>query len=561
MRENKFGKYLKKSLKKSLRLFPYFRLIDDNYKLTQQISLENQVILQRIREIEINLLDKYIRENNELREDLLNKRIGQLEKTHIQDIKKLNDNINELIQITNILINTQTDKIGELLDNVDKKVNCIEEMVVNTAKIQENVQQSIYNIMQENWRIQDIQQNTKQLSAFNVELLPLVINNLLKKSPSKIKILIIGFYGAPNIGDELMLHVLISKLLENKRMDITIMLCDNPQYNCEKWDNVSILHLPKTRSDFIVLANSFDYVIWGGGAMLDDSLNKDKEAYKSHIPVILKELSNVLIRKNNKVVIIGVSSNTKIEDKEYISSLSDIIEGAYYCSVRDTFSKEVLVQLGIESKKVDIIYDIVFALEYKPSIQIESSKNVIGLVLIGDENRQRIKFIIEEAIHFIEEQNEANWEIQFIPFYTYVNCDIDYINSLVKEIDFKSVKYTIIDEIINIDTLVELFMKCTIMICMRYHASLLCLKYGIPVINLIYDVHRHYHNKLGYLASLYKKYDYFIPYSQVETISIKEKLREILENKTQLNQYLLEESKDIEKMAIMQLENIIEKLI
>ena len=539
MEKNNLSKYLNKFV----RLFPCFRLIDNNYKLTQQVGAENQAILQLIKEVEMNLLDKYAKIDDNLRKDLyeikssvdfVGERIEQLEYNNIQAIKKINDSINELTQTTNRFSDVQTDKIKqveELVSIVDTQVDDLKNIMANTEKIQEEaqekIQQSLDSIIQENWRIQDIQQNTKQLSATNVELLPLAISNWLKKDPLKIKVLIIGFYGAPNIGDELMLHVLISKLLKNKRMDITIMLCDNPQYNCEKWDNVSILHLPKTRSDFTVLVSSFDYVIWGGGAMLDDSLNRDKAAYKSHIPVILKELSKVLIRNNNKVVMIGVSSNTKIEDTEYISSLAYIIEGAYYCSVRDKFSKEVLVQLGIESNKVDVIHDIVFALEYKPSIQIEDSKNILGLVLIGDENRQRIKDIIDEAIHFIEEQDQTTWEMQFIPFYTYVNCDINYLNSLVEEIDFKGIKYTIIDEIIDMSTLVELFMKCTIMICMRYHASLLCLKYGIPAVHLIYDVHRHYHNKLKYLASLYKQYDYFIPYSQIETISIREKLVQI----------------------------------
>ena len=41
-------------------------------------------------------------------------------------------------------------------------------------------------------------------------------------------------------------------------------------------------------------------------------------------------------------------------------------------------------------------------------------------------------------------------------------------------------------------------------ISMRYHGTLLFNLFGIPNINILYDIHRHYNNKIKYLYDNYK---------------------------------------------------------
>ena len=51
----------------------------------------------------------------------------------------------------------------------------------------------------------------------------------------------------------------------------------------------------------------------------------------------------------------------------------------------------------------------------------------------------------------------------------------------------------------NIDKIISTFMSQDLMISMRYHSMLLSLSLGIPSINIMYDTHKHYTNKVTYV--------------------------------------------------------------
>ena len=96
------------------------------------------------------------------------------------------------------------------------------------------------------------------------------------KSP---KVLLVGFYGAVNLGDELMLQKLYRDLNVIKN-DIYVMMCDNENLDAFRYPGMNIIHYPKTKFDFNHLADIFDSVIFGGGAILDDSGYLQEESFK-----------------------------------------------------------------------------------------------------------------------------------------------------------------------------------------------------------------------------------------------------------------------------------------
>ena len=109
----------------------------------------------------------------------------------------------------------------------------------------------------------------------------------LDSNVTKKRVLLAGFYGAPNLGDELMLEVLVSKLKKLDNIDLTVMLSENRDYDITKYPNFKIIHYPKSILDINILANYFDTVIFGGGALLDDH---DYNYYNNQLT-----LSNFLI--------------------------------------------------------------------------------------------------------------------------------------------------------------------------------------------------------------------------------------------------------------------------
>ena len=93
----------------------------------------------------------------------------------------------------------------------------------------------------------------------------------MSKNTQKINILLCGFYGAPNLGDELMLQTLLSHL-NNKNYNITIMVANNINYNiCNMFDkDVHFLHMPQNIYDLNIIADNFDVLLFGGGSLIDD---------------------------------------------------------------------------------------------------------------------------------------------------------------------------------------------------------------------------------------------------------------------------------------------------
>lgn len=89
---------------------------------------------------------------------------------------------------------------------------------------------------------------------------------------SKNRVLIVGFYGAPNLGDELMLFSILKKLSPiDSGLDITVMMSENFNFDITDYPKCKIIHYPKNIIDINTLANYYDTLIIGGGALLDDT--------------------------------------------------------------------------------------------------------------------------------------------------------------------------------------------------------------------------------------------------------------------------------------------------
>lgn len=111
----------------------------------------------------------------------------------IKDLfKKIDDNYSNIVELNKKINKIEIDfnNINEKYDLLTKKVYLLENEISN---FNQN-----FNIM-----FNFIKEQNKYS---NLEMLTLD-NNVKKK-----RVLLMGFYGAPNLGDELMLEVIVSKL-------------------------------------------------------------------------------------------------------------------------------------------------------------------------------------------------------------------------------------------------------------------------------------------------------------------------------------------------------------
>lgn len=397
--------------------------------------------------------------------------------------------------------------------------------------------------------INDINERTKQFEYINTELFKL-------KPVNKCKILLVGFYGAPNTGDELMLQALLN-ILDCEKNDVTVMLSDNPYYQTIKKYHVNYIHYPKTNLDLDTIAQYFDKIIFGGGAILDDFEYDKNYAYKYNVANILMDLSIKAIYEKKELYCIGLSSNSSLTNLKYIRDLEFIIKNSTHFSLRDNFSKKTLIDANVEgSNNIEVINDIAYALpNFKHNID-KSSLN-IGLVLIGFADINKLLTIIQDCDNFIKDlYNHKDVKITLIPFYDYNNSDLVEYNRIISQTKLNC-PFEILQYEHEYEKIMNQINTCDILVCMRYHSSLLALKSGIPSVHIVYDIHRHYENKMNDLKSKYGYDNTYISFKNLKENDVTTSLKFVLDNYNEIHEKNIEISSELETLTTNYLSKIL----
>lgn len=337
------------------------------------------------------------------------------------------------------------------------------------------------------------QQNyNASIDYVNLEYLYL-LNNTDKK------ILLAGFYGARNLGDELMMQKLYQDLKIDKSR-IYVLMCDNPNLNVFRYPGMNMIHYPKTRFDYSFLANQFECVIFGGGAVIDDVMYQKKDSFTFDMGKIFAELGEAFIQRGKKVYSLGLSTSKELTDEEYINKVKNIIGRSCYFSVRDKYSAELLQKIA--GQDITQINDIVLTYD-RPEIEDTGKHDclTIGIIWICYENlREQLYYLLKEVLIFY---TEINLEIRLIPFYDYCNCDYNFYLKTKK--DFENDERIILADMPGtFDEIYRQIRNCDLILSMRYHGALIGMMTGRRTCSLLYGEHRHYYNKM---LDLYEKFD------------------------------------------------------
>lgn len=408
-------------------------------------------------------------------------------------LKKIDDNCNNIIELNKKIkkIEINFNNINEKCDILTKKVDLLESEMSNFNKN--------FNLM-----LNFIKEQNKYS---NLEMLTLD-NNVKKK-----RVLLIGFYGAPNLGDELMLEVIVSKLKKINNIDLTVMLSENREFDITNYPSLKIINYPKSILDINILANYFDTVIVGGGALLDDS---DYDYYNDQL-TLSNSLINIcyrMIQFNKQTILYGLSTSNTFSNEEYLAKLDYIFKNCAYISLRDTNSLEVLKKYKIDVSRVKIVDDLVFCCkENKNYVKKKSNFITIGIDFICKyENYDLLKNCVNWLCDYLYDNN-VKYKILLIPFYEYQKNDSLFYNKLKNEL--KNDNVFILDYLCKFENIKKEFSTIDYMINMRYHGSILAYLFSIPSLNIIFDVHNHYLNKMNYLFNNYNFNTCKINFSQL----------------------------------------------
>jgi polysaccharide pyruvyl transferase WcaK-like protein len=369
----------------------------------------------------------------------------------------------------------------------------------------------------------------------------------LVRSQSEKSILLAGWYGADNLGDELMLRTLIDYAPQGVRERLWVLIWQNANYDYEYLSELGIrtVRYPRSTEEASLLADSFDAIVWGGGAILDDKQYNDNPNNFNTGNLFIR-LSEYMLARRKHVFAIGLSTNWRFESDGYIKRLAAIVQGADSFSVRDEISLEVLRDSGIDTSKVTVCPDVAFGNRTLNTLDHSCPKDfVLGFVPFYVKEMHDINaLIIDSALEAIAQLPEAcDARIELIPFYR--SGDAAYLKRLrdaCSRPDLVSIApYTP-------DMARTPLLGCSAVICSRYHAALVAGVLGVPFLCVYPDMHVHYKNKCVYLSNIYQCPEAFVAASGVTVGDVRSFVRGSHRPTTQAHQFFEEASRAITEL-------------
>ncbi len=281
------------------------------------------------------------------------------------------------------------------------------------------------------------------------------------------KIVISGYYGFDNFGDEIILKILtenIKKYIPSAQITVFSV---NPRKTSANL-GVNSVHSFKLFNVVKEILNSHT-LISGGGSLLQDITSA-----KSLIYYLCIILSAVIFRKK---IIIFAQGFGPIKNKFLLQITTYLLRQAKYITVRDNISLNQLKQLKITAEQCfDPVWNInlkEIPKENKLGIQLRQSK------LVNDNFLNTLAYSVSEnffdkKISLLSLQN-----IQDLDVCKKFKEELLQING--------NLNIEIIENTSN-EKMIEEISKCSEIISMRYHACLIAIKCGIKLLPLNYDI-------------------------------------------------------------------------
>ena len=280
-------------------------------------------------------------------------------------------------------------------------------------------------------------------------------------------IVLSGYFGFKNFGDEAILDVLLSKI-EIFQNSITV-ITSNPEYTNEIHPNVKCVKTFDIKSIINIISNS-DILISGGGSLL-----QDVTSLKSLLYYLFIIFLGVIFGKK---VIIFAQGIGPINSKIGQILCKNILKYCSYICVRDEKSLELLKSWNINA---DLVCDPIFSLEVE---QIQNKENIVG-VQIRDFCSMTDEFINKLAQKVAQEFSDKKIEI-----YSFQD-DIDKNVCLKFQKAINAINSNINTEVftnLSNSQIIKLLAKNEYLIGMRFHSIIIGLLAKSKILSINYDI-------------------------------------------------------------------------
>ncbi|MGP3610271.1 polysaccharide pyruvyl transferase family protein [Anoxybacillus sp. PDR2] len=341
------------------------------------------------------------------------------------------------------------------------------------------------------------------------------------------KVLIHGFYGAGNAGDDAILHSIIRTLKQvNHQIEIVVIAWSKnikAYYGDEKIDYIYGLDFKRIAQ---ALKESALLIVGGGGLFQDyntfapENLFIDQKGALNYYsaPIILAKMLNI----KTMLYAVGVGPLASEESKRAMKWIGEMVDSI---TVRDAASAQLLTSLGISKQQLsaDPVITLPAADQTNFSLNKKTSLHkYIGLNLRNwSYDRKSAKKAEHQLISVLNQLSEKYLVTFVIMSFNKLPSELEKARQLAKRLKGDSL---ILPYDCSPEEYKSMCRELDLMIAMRLHASIFALSEGVPSIGLSYD---------DKVSGLYQELDlkpYCFPIEEIDISSLRMLIEDCLIN-------------------------------
>lgn len=292
------------------------------------------------------------------------------------------------------------------------------------------------------------------------------------------RIVLSGYYGFDNIGDEAVLYSIVNLLKkEIPNVQITV-LSNNPEktkstYGVEsvnRWDLKAIIKAIK-QSDLLVS---------GGGSLLQDVTSSKTVPYYLAIVKIAQLLKKKVVFYSQ-----GIGPVNKGFSRFLIKHIVNKVDGIF---VREPASKALLEEIGIK-KEIHVAIDPVIGIECKNNKQVVSGKSV-GVYLRPWHDKAHDEKLLQGLSEGLKLLAQNGYKLYLIPMHydqdREIAFEIEKVLTTGKDCISKEA-VVVVDKMLSIEEVLNYTNSFDMVIGMRLHSLIMAAATKVPMIGLSYD--------------------------------------------------------------------------
>lgn len=294
------------------------------------------------------------------------------------------------------------------------------------------------------------------------------------------KILISGYYGFDNSGDDAILKAMVKDIKAyNDNVKITAF-SNNPTFTKKIYDINAINRFGI--KDVIKAIKDCDLFISGGGSLLQDITSTRSLLYY----ITLMKLAKLF----NKPVMVYANGIGPINRKINRFLTRKILNKVDLITLRDEDSEIFLKELEVENDSIYVTADPVFTLEpTKEEIilgifekeGIPGDKPLVGVSVRNWRSAENLIDTVASAINYIIDEYNAN--VVLIPMH--YPEDLDISNSILDRVTEEG-SY-ILKNKYSVEDIMGITKRLEMIIAMRLHSLIYAATQGVPMVGIVYD--------------------------------------------------------------------------